>query len=101
MAKKSIIQRELKRVRIVKSQGKKRAELREIAKNINVTYEERMDAQQKLQKMPANSSPVRLRRRCRICGRPRGVYRKFGLCRVHLRNFLMHGDVPGGRKASW
>jgi small subunit ribosomal protein S14 len=101
MAKTSVIEREKKRERLVKQYAKKRAELKEIIRDVNSTEEARWDAQLKLQKLPRNASPTRLRNRCQITGRPRGVYRKFGLGRTKLREATMRGDVPGLRKASW
>jgi small subunit ribosomal protein S14 len=101
MAKKSMIAREHKREKLVAKYAAKRAELKEIIRNPESSYEEVMDASDKLQKLPRNSSPVRLRRRCQITGRPHGVYRKFGLSRNMLRIHAMQGDVPGLTKASW
>ncbi len=101
MAKLSMIQRDLKRARIVKKYAAKRAALKEIIANSNLDFEERMDAQEKLQKQPRNASPGRMRNRCAQSGRPRGFYRKFGLARNKLREAAMRGDVPGLRKASW
>ena len=79
----------------------KRAELKAIVANPKSSYEEKMEAQTKLQKLPRDASPVRQRNRCELTGRPRGVYRKFGLGRNKLREATMRGDVPGLRKASW
>lgn len=79
----------------------KRAGLRLKMKDIKLGFEDKIEIQTKMQKLKRNTSPSRLTRRCVQCGRPRGVYRKFGLCRVHLREALMRGDIPGGRKASW
>lgn len=101
MAKKSVIARQKKREKLVAKYAQKRSKLKAIIANINSSYDERVEAQQALQKLPLNSSPTRLRRRCAITGRPRGVYRKFGLSRSFLRIHLMNGDIPGGRKASW
>lgn len=101
MAKTSTIHKERRKQKCVSRLGEKRAALREKCKSINVEYDVRIEAQEKLQKLPRNSSPTRVRNRCRSCGRPRGVYRKFGLCRIHLREALMRGDVTGGRKSSW
>ena len=75
--------------------------LNEIIKNSSATNEERMDARLKLQNLPRNSSPVRLRNRCALTGRPRGVYSKFGIARGKLRDLMMFGEVPGVTKASW
>ena len=101
MAKKSMIERELKRVKLVKRYAKKRAAAKEIIRNANCSDEERAAAQAKLNAMPRDSSPSRLRSRCAITGRPRGVYRKFGLGRNKLRETAMNGDIPGLTKASW
>ena len=101
MAKRSMINRELKRIRAVEKYAVKRTQLRETLRSANVTEQERRDAQQKLQGLPRNASPVRLQRRCRLTGRPHAVYRKFGLGRNKLREAAMRGDIPGLRKASW
>ena len=101
MAKVSIINRERKRERTVKKFAAKRAELKKILKDFSLSVEEREDAQKKLQLMPRNASPCRLRNRCRITGRPHGYYRKFGLGRNKLREAAMRGDIPGLVKASW
>jgi len=79
----------------------KRAALKAVLTDVNVTDEEKWDAQISLQKMPRDASPVRQRRRCQVTGRPHGVYRKFGLCRNKLREAAMRGDVPGLVKSSW
>ena len=101
MAKKSLIAREHKREKLIAKFQTVRAELNKNAKDESKSFAERMVAQSKLQALTRNSAAIRHRRRCRMCGRPRGVYRKFGLCRIHLREALMRGDVPGGRKSSW
>ena len=101
MAKTSMIEREKKRARLVAKYARKRAELKAIVNDRNVPDEERWAAQEKLQKLPRNSSPVRQQRRCGITGRPHGVYRKFGLGRNKLREAAMRGDVPGLVKSSW
>lgn len=101
MAKTSMVEREKKRARTVAKYAEKRAELKAIMSDQNATDEERWDAQVKFQKLPRNASPVRQQRRCRQTGRPHGVYRKFGLCRIKLREAAMRGDVPGLVKASW
>ncbi|MSP53722.1 MAG: 30S ribosomal protein S14 [Gammaproteobacteria bacterium] len=101
MAKTSIIERQKKREVTVKKYAKKRAELKAIILDINLSDDDRWEAQLSLQKLPRNASPVRLRNRCALTGRPRGVYRKFGLGRNKLREATMRGDVPGLRKASW
>ncbi len=101
MAKQSMIQRELKRTKLVNRFADKRNALKAIIANIKSTDEEVEDAQLKLQKMPRDAAPVRQRNRCRSSGRPRGYYRKFGLSRNKLREAMMRGDVPGLKKASW
>ena len=101
MAKVSITEREKKREKIVAKYAEKRRALKAIIADRSATDEERWVAQLKLQTLPRNASPVRLRRRCGQTGRPRGVYRKFGLGRNKLREAAMRGDVPGLMKASW
>lgn len=101
MAKKSMINRELKRLRTAEKYAAKRVELAAIYNNINLPAEERMAARLKFQQLPRNSSPSRQRNRCEVTGRPRGVFRKFGLCRNKLRDVVMRGEVPGVTKASW
>lgn len=101
MAKKSMINRELKRQQTVAKYAEKRAALKAIVANPNSTPEERWEAQIALQKQPRDASAARLRNRCRITGRPHGVYRKFGLGRNKLREAAMRGDVPGLVKSSW
>lgn len=101
MAKISMKNRELKREKTVAKFAVKRAELKAIVSNPNLSDEERWDAQAKLQKMPRDASPVRLRNRCQLTGRPHGVLRKFRLSRIKLREAGMRGDVPGLTKASW
>jgi len=101
MAKVSMIAREDKRMKTVRRYAARRAALKAVLADANAGSEEKWEAQMKLQKMPRNASPVRLVRRCRLTGRPRGVFRKFGLCRNKLREAAMRGDVPGLVKASW
>ncbi|NND36454.1 MAG: 30S ribosomal protein S14 [Gammaproteobacteria bacterium] len=101
MAKKSMVARQAKRLRTVQKYAAKRAEYRRVIRSPISTDEERMDAQQKLQALPRNASPVRLRNRCAISGRPHGYYRKFGLARNKLREATMRGEMPGLSKASW
>ena len=79
----------------------KRLVLNEVIKNANSSIEEKAEARAKLQALPKNSSPVRLRNRCALTGRPRGVYSKFGIARSKLRDLMMSGEVPGITKASW
>ena len=101
MAKKSMKEREFKRQKQVARFAVKRAALKAIIASPSASDEEMWDAQQKLQKMPRDSSAVRLQRRCRVTGRPHAVYRKFGLSRIKLRETMMRGEVPGLKKASW
>jgi len=101
MAKKSMIAREVKRSATVKRYAAKRAEYRRVIRNPESTNEERHTAQQKLQALPRDASPVRQRNRCSITGRPNGYYRKFGLARNKLREATMRGEIPGLSKASW
>lgn len=101
MAKVSMIQRELKRAKLVKKYATKRAELKAIIVNPEMDFEEKQAAVMALQKLPRDSSPSRQRNRCALSGRPHGYYRKFGLSRNKLREAAMRGDIPGLRKASW
>ena len=102
MAKRSMINRENKRICLVQKFAVKRHELKEIIRKVDsYSEEERTAAQEKLQKLPRDASPVRLQRRCRITGRPHAVYRKFGLSRNKLRELAMRGEVPGVKKARW
>ena len=101
MAKTSLIQRELKRTQLVDKYAKKYAELKAAANDAKKSDEERYASRLELQKLPRNAYPTRQRKRCGITGRPRGVYRKFGLGRSKLRDFIMRGEVPGVIKASW
>lgn len=101
MAKKSMINRELKREKTVAKYAEKRAQLKAVISDVNASDEERLNAMLALQALPRNSLPVRLRNRCGLTGRPHGYFRKFGLSRNKLRERVMQGDVPGVRKASW
>ncbi len=101
MAKLALINREKKRAKMVAKYAAKRAELFAIINNAKLSDEERMDARLKLQQLPRNASPSRQRNRCALTGRPRGVFRKFGLGRLKLRDHAMRGEVPGMTKASW
>lgn len=101
MAKTCMVNREIKREKLAKKFAAKRAELKKIIASPTTSYEEKIDASAKLQKLPRDSSPSRQRNRCELTGRSRGVYRKFGLGRNKLREATMRGDVPGLRKASW
>jgi small subunit ribosomal protein S14 len=101
MAKLALINREEKRRKLIEKFAAKRAALQAVIDNVNLPEEERMQARLKLQQLPRNASPVRARRRCELTGRPRGVFRKFGLCRNKLRDMAFRGEVPGMTKASW
>ena len=101
MSKTCMVNREIKREKLAKKYAAKRAELKKIVSSQTASYDEKMEAQAKLQKLPRDASPVRQRNRCELTGRPRSVYRKFGLGRNKLREATMRGDVPGLRKASW
>lgn len=101
MAKTAMVQRQKKREKLVERHAAKRAALKAQLKDPNLEPAQRLELQQKLQKLPRNSSPVRLNNRCNETGRPRGYYRKFGLARNALRAAAMRGDVPGLRKSSW
>lgn len=101
MAKLALKNREAKRAKLVAKYAEKRAELISIIENVKLSDDERMQARLKLQLLPRNSSPVRQRNRCALTGRPRGVFKKFGLCRNKLRDIAMRGEVPGMSKASW
>ncbi|NTV09187.1 MAG: 30S ribosomal protein S14 [Zoogloea sp.] len=101
MAKLALINREVKRAKTVAKFAAKRADLNAQINNTKLSDEERMAARLKLQQLPRNASPSRQRNRCELTGRPRGVFRKFGLCRNKLREIAFRGEVPGMTKASW
>lgn len=101
MAKVSMIQREAKRTELVAKFAEKRAALKAIISDVNASDDEKWEAMLKLQALPRDSSSSRQRNRCQITGRPHGVYRRFGLSRIKLREAAMRGDVPGLKKASW
>ena len=101
MTRKALVERELKRMKTVGRFAEKRLSLKKILSDSNATPEEKSVARVKLQKLPRNASPVRLRNRCAITGRPKGFYRKFGLGRTKLREQTMEGNIPGLHKASW
>lgn len=101
MAKTSMIEREKKRAQLVHKYAAKRAALKAIIRNPDSSDEAVWEAQQQLQALPRDASPVRQRNRCNITGRPHGYYRKFGLSRNKLREAAMRGDIPGLVKASW
>jgi small subunit ribosomal protein S14 len=101
MAKLSLINRDQKRRALVKKYAKKREALTAVLNNTKASDEVRYEARLKLQQLPRNANPTRLRNRCALTGRPRGFFRKFGLGRNKLREFAMRGEVPGIVKASW
>ncbi|QKK03239.1 MAG: 30S ribosomal protein S14 [Pseudomonadota bacterium] len=101
MAKISMVERDVRRTKLVTRHAQKRAELKRIIADPEVGFEEKQEAMHKLNKLPRDSAAVRQRNRCRQSGRPRGYYRKFGLGRNKLREAAMRGDIPGLRKASW
>jgi small subunit ribosomal protein S14 len=101
MAKNSMVQRELKRTKLVAKYADKRQSLKATIKSTTTSFEEKMAAVDLLQRLPRDSSAARRRNRCRITGRPHGVYRKFGLCRNKIREAAMRGDIPGLVMASW
>lgn len=101
MAKKSVRNRNIKRIKMVNRLRVKRDELRAAVSDVNLNEEKRWVARSKLQKLPRDSNPSRRRNRCKLCGRPRGYNRLTGLCRLHMRIATINGMVPGMRKASW
>jgi len=101
MAKTNMVEREKRRAKIVARYATRRAELKELIRSPKTSQEDRAAAQVKLQKLPRDASPTRGRNRCAITGRSRGVYRKFGLSRVKIREVANRGEIPGLSKASW
>ena len=101
MAKLALINRNEKRRKKVKKYAARRSELFATANNPKLAQEERYEARLKIQKLPRDASPVRVRNRCALTGRPRGTYRKFGMARNKLREIAMRGEIPGVIKASW
>ena len=101
MAKTSMVNREDKRTKLAKQHGAKRDALKKIISSQDASYEEKMEAAVKLQKLPRDSSPSRQTTRCVLTGRPRGVFRKFGMCRNKIRELAFDGKIPGVVKASW
>jgi small subunit ribosomal protein S14 len=101
MAKTALVNREKKRRATVKKFAARRAELLAIINNSKASDDDRTEARDKFQRLPRNASPVRLRNRCSLTGRPRGVFSKFGLGRSKLREIAMRGEIPGVTKASW
>lgn len=100
MARKAIVEREKLKIKLVAKYAAKRLELKEAQKKAT-TFEEKLEAQRQLQKLPRRSNPNRVVRRCSLTGRPKGVYRKFGLSRSKLRELAMSGKLPGVKKSSW
>jgi small subunit ribosomal protein S14 len=101
MARLSVINREEKRRKLVKKFAARRLELKSIINDVSKSEEDRVSARVSLELLPRDSSECRLRNRCQITGRPRGVFRKFGLCRNKIREYAMKGEIPGVVKASW
>jgi small subunit ribosomal protein S14 len=101
MAKTNMVEREKRRAKLVKKYAAKRAQLKELIRDPKTSPDERAAAQAKLQSLPRDASPTRQRMRCAITGRSRGVYRKFGLARVKIREVANRGEIPGVAKASW
>ena len=101
MAKKSKINRNEQRKKMVAKYAARRAELKAIIRNPRTAFADRQLAQQQLHNLPRDASPVRVRNRCALSGRPRGYYRKFGLSRIALRDLALSGELPGVTKASW
>lgn len=101
MAKKSAIEKNKNRMRLIKRYAEKRAQLKAMTRDQSISPEERFNARMKLSMLPRNSSPVRARLRCEISGRPRGNYRKFRLSRIALRDLASRGQIPGMVKSSW
>jgi small subunit ribosomal protein S14 len=101
VAKLSLINRDLKRAKLVAKFASKREALQAVINDTSKSEEERYQARLQLQQLPRNANPTRMRNRCAITGRPRGVFRKFGLARNKLREMAMRGEIPGMTKASW
>jgi len=101
MAKTNMVEREKRRAKLVKKYAARRAQLKELIRSPKTSPEARATAQVRLQSLPRDASPTRQRNRCAITGRSRGVYRKFGLSRVKIREVAMRGEIPGLAKASW
>ena len=101
MAKKSSIVKNIRRQKIVEKFSIKRKELKKIIKDPKTSLEEKKFALMQIEKLPRDSNPIRVRNRCNLTGRPRGVYRRFGLSRISIREMVNNGLIPGVRKASW
>jgi small subunit ribosomal protein S14 len=101
MAKQSQVLRDRKRKQLIEKFAAKRAALRQVLNDANASIDEKLEAQEKFAKLPRNSCPTRLKRRCEVTGRARGYYRKFGISRIALRELGLRGQLPGVRKSSW
>jgi small subunit ribosomal protein S14 len=101
MAKLSQVLRDQRRKKLIEKYAEKRAELRKRLNDANVSIEEKLQIQEQFAKLPRNSCPTRLKRRCQVSGRARGYYRKFGISRIALRELALKGQLPGVRKSSW
>ncbi len=101
MARKALLETQKRRERLVSLKFQKRQELKKIIRSLTATEEEKLEAIRKLDKLPKNSSPIRLRNRCQLTGRPRGYYRKFKVSRLCFRELALAGLIPGVTKASW
>ena len=101
MAKKSQINRDRRRKLLIERYAERRAELRKLLNDPTVSIEDKFEVQEKFAKLPRNSCPTRLNRRCEISGRSRSYYRKFGISRIALRDLCLRGQLPGMRKSSW
>jgi small subunit ribosomal protein S14 len=101
MAKKSSIEKNKRRIGLVKRYAAKRVKLKDVANNMSLPPEERFAARLKLAELPRNSAPSRIRNRCELTGRSRGNYRKVKMCRIKLRELASHGMIPGMVKSSW
>ena len=101
MAKLSQVLRDKRREKLIAKYAERRAELRQTLKDQNASMEDKLEAQNKFAKLPRNSCPTRLNRRCLISGRARGYYRKFRISRIALRELALRGQLPGVRKSSW
>lgn len=101
MAKLSQVLRDQHRKQLIQKHAAKRSELRKRLKDPNASMEDKLEAQKAFAKLPRNSCPTRLKRRCAVTGRPRGYYRKFGISRIAMREMALRGQLPGVRKSSW
>jgi small subunit ribosomal protein S14 len=101
MAKTSQVLRDQRRIKMIKKYAERRAALRKKLQDPNASMDDKLEAQKKFAKLPRNSCPTRLKRRCRITGRSRAYYRKFGISRIALRDLALKGQLPGVRKSSW